>query len=538
VSDRAALRRRALLALALVLILTTILRSAWVCDDAYITFRVVDNFWEGHGLRWNVGERVWVFSNPLMMGSMLLLHPLSGEFFYTSIALGTLLSLLAAALVLTRLARGLGMVAIAGGLLAVSKSVIDYATSGLENCFGYVLLALAYVLFFNRDPADDRNLLALSAVAGLAALNRPDGILPVLPLLVFAWWRRRTLRRVGLVVVGFLPLILWETFALLYYGSLVPNTAYAKLSTDLPVGFYLAAGLGYFKNSLLCDPLVLPTVIGALVAALWSRAARKVAAAVGLLLHLLYVLRVGGDFMSGRFLSAAMFAAVMLWCVLAAGLPARVRRALAIVAGLAIVGVGALHPLSPLRATAGYGPHVAPRLQLYTQNDGIADERAHYFETNGLLNAGKHASMPAHPDCERGRQARARAEREGRTLVWRQITVGVAGVCAGPDVHIVDLYGITDPLLAMVPARRDVEQRIGHMERAVGSRYVDALPERTRPLGDPGLTELNRVLWRVHSGPLMDRRRLADIWRLRTGGYDRLIDEEFFRYPRRRRPGP
>ena len=30
-----------------------LLRTAWLCDDAYITFRTVDNFINGFGLRWN-----------------------------------------------------------------------------------------------------------------------------------------------------------------------------------------------------------------------------------------------------------------------------------------------------------------------------------------------------------------------------------------------------------------------------------------------------------------------------------------------------
>ena len=35
-------------------------------------------------------------------------------------------------------------------------------------------------------------------------------------------------------VLGFIPLIAWELFSLIYYGFLLPNTAYAKLNTGLP----------------------------------------------------------------------------------------------------------------------------------------------------------------------------------------------------------------------------------------------------------------------------------------------------------------
>ena len=42
----------------LILFTFIFLLNAWVCDDAYITFRTIDNFLHGHGLRWNVAERV------------------------------------------------------------------------------------------------------------------------------------------------------------------------------------------------------------------------------------------------------------------------------------------------------------------------------------------------------------------------------------------------------------------------------------------------------------------------------------------------
>ena len=61
--------------------LVVILRSAWVSDDAYITFRVVDNLWHGYGPRWNISERVCVYTNPLMMLSMAVLYPFTHEFF-------------------------------------------------------------------------------------------------------------------------------------------------------------------------------------------------------------------------------------------------------------------------------------------------------------------------------------------------------------------------------------------------------------------------------------------------------------------------
>ena len=39
--------------------------NAFITDEAFITFLTVDNFVRGFGLRWNVAERVQVFTEPL-----------------------------------------------------------------------------------------------------------------------------------------------------------------------------------------------------------------------------------------------------------------------------------------------------------------------------------------------------------------------------------------------------------------------------------------------------------------------------------------
>ena len=48
-------------------IIFIIFRRAWMCDDAFITLRTVDNFVNGYGLTWNVDERVQAYTHPLWM---------------------------------------------------------------------------------------------------------------------------------------------------------------------------------------------------------------------------------------------------------------------------------------------------------------------------------------------------------------------------------------------------------------------------------------------------------------------------------------
>ena len=41
------------------------INTAWVAEDAFITFRSVDNMLAGYGPVWNIGERVQVYTHPL-----------------------------------------------------------------------------------------------------------------------------------------------------------------------------------------------------------------------------------------------------------------------------------------------------------------------------------------------------------------------------------------------------------------------------------------------------------------------------------------
>ena len=63
--------RRALLGLFSLLLVS----SAWMHDDAYITFRTIDNFVNGLGLTWNPAERVQAYTHPLWMLVNALLFP-------------------------------------------------------------------------------------------------------------------------------------------------------------------------------------------------------------------------------------------------------------------------------------------------------------------------------------------------------------------------------------------------------------------------------------------------------------------------------
>ncbi|MBV8763123.1 MAG: hypothetical protein JO257_37905 [Deltaproteobacteria bacterium] len=288
--------RRAGWAIAIVagvLALAHAISRTWLCDDAFISFRYADHLAHGHGLVFNVGERVEGDTN----------------FLWTLwIAVGRLFGASA-----TGWAIVWGLVAYAGTIALVARRSLqlddipsavvfaaahvgwaEFATSGLETS-AFTLCAFAgYVLVCpeSDEPASRRRIAAAGAVFALASLTRPDGVL--FGAVAGAWLLAQKRVRDGLVLAAafaivWLPPTVWR---ISYYGDFFPNTYYAK-SAWLPwwsQGRWY--GLWYLERYL---PFVL--VPFALLTKARKRAALELAMVA---VYTLYVMRVGGDFMFAR----------------------------------------------------------------------------------------------------------------------------------------------------------------------------------------------------------------------------------------------
>ena len=512
-SDRSA-PETLLLALLLVAFLALLVRTAWVCDDAYITFRVADNALHGHGLRWNVADRVQAFTNPLWLFLMTGAYALTGDVYYTSLFLSCVLSLAAVMFVAFRAAVSPAQAMLAVSTLALSKAFVDYSTSGLENPLGHLLLAIFFGCYL-RDAPGERSFTRLALLAGLLVFNRLDALLLVgPPLLVAALGLplRPTLRS---AVLGSLPVLCWMAFACFYYGFPLPNTAYAKLNTGIPSSELLQQGVLYLFDSLSIDPLTLVVISLATCVPLALGFMRGLPVALALLLHLAYVVRAGGDFMSGRFLAAPLLVAVILLAC-----APFVLKLSQLAMGLLIVGAIALSGPSPsLRSSAFYFADRAERHSLLDAR-GITDERAIYYRYTGLLTAHRGEPMPNHHRAAQGRRLRALGEQ-----VVEQGQIGILGFYAGPAVHILESNALTDAFLARLPARPG--WRIGHFGRRIPVGYEGSLRRNTNRLEDPELRALYRTLRLVTRGSLFTWSRLAAIWDLNFGAGPHAIDSYF-----------
>ncbi len=498
-------RAPALVAALLLLVLVVLIRTAWVSDDAYITFRTVDNFVRGYGLRWNVAERVQAYTHPLWMFVMTALYVVTREPYYTSLALSIVLSLACSAALALLFGASVPGGALALVALISSKAFVDFSTSGLENPLTHALLLLFLWRFF-RPRSNAGDLYWLSMVASLAVLNRMDVLLLVAPALALALWQVPSVRALGAVAAGFVPFLVWELFSIVYYGFLFPNTAYAKLSTGITGAELARQGVSYLAESFTHDPVTLTVIIAACILPGSARLRGGWTIRLGILLYGAYIVRVGGDFMSGRFLTAPFVCAVaLLACIDWLRFRAWPLMALAVLT----LGFAGAHP--PLLSGANYGqPRPEP------QTGPITDERNVYYAATGLLLAPYQPEIPNHRRARAGRLA----SRDGTDVV-SQSAIGFYGFEAGPRVHVIDLLALADPLLARLPARRP--WHIGHFYRRTPEGYEDTLREGRLHIKDPGVAAYYSRLALIVRGDLWGGDRWRAIVRMNLGSYDSLL---------------
>jgi arabinofuranosyltransferase len=526
-----------LIAAPLLIYALTLARTAWLSDDAYITFRAVDQLLAGHGPVWNVGERVQVYSHPLWYLVVTMLRAAVGEFFDAVLAFSCALSLLALSMAVLRGSAPWLRAAFLVILCCFSRAFVDYSTSGLENPLSHVLAALFFFALAPRRAGVRCSYAGLCFLAGLAALNRLDTMLIYLPALIaeayFRWRpsagvpRTPAMRLAGAALLGFFPLFLWLCFSLIYYGVPFPNTAYAKLSTGIPRLDLLGQGFHYFLHSLRHDPITLSLVGLAAVAAFLERDIRARAFAAGMLLYLIYVLRIGGDFMAGRFFSLPFFCAILLLADLELRRISRPVRWVAAAAVILIAGVWSVQSRTPLPlwSPANY-PASEIRGVAYDWR-GIADERAAYYRWTGWMR-----------DAEGGRSPETHLWARMGTFFRKDAPpvvvlsgIGLAGWQMGAVGYVVDLNGLSDPLLARLPAMINPPWRIGHFTRRVPAGFLDSLVHGENRIVDPAIASYYDDLLLLTRGRIFSAERLRAILRVNLGGGIDLDAAARFQFP-------
>ena len=503
-------------------------QRAWINDDAYITFRTVDNFIHGYGLTWNVTERVQAYTHPLWMLLLSMFDFFTHQIYATSLVLSLGLSFAGVYLLAKKMALSQIAAVLAVLVLSFSSAFVDYSTSGLENPLSYFLLALFLLIYFRKSAKN--KLFWLSFVASLALCNRMDtGIFYIFPIM-YEFLRERSWRSLARVITGQTPFIAWEIFSIVYYGFPFPNTAYAKLSAAIPDLLYYQWSLSYYHFTLAYDPITIFGILCGLGAAVYKKEWRTWAVAAGIPFYLLYLVRIGGDFMGGRYFALPLFCAMLL----VSRIPLRVM-SLSRASGLPALVFVIIFQAYYVTPIVGNIFHKDP-----TQMEkGVSDERLQYAENSGLVylidKAFERVMLQnwqaiKWPDTNWGADGERmkRLAETSQQSVFISGNIGYKGFNAGPKVYIIDMYALPEPLLARLPVLTDAKEHVGHLLRPVPEGYVETIETDRNHLKDPKLALFYDQLSLITRGDLFDPARLNAIWNMNLGRYNHLIDTAYY----------
>jgi hypothetical protein len=318
-------------------------------EDIYISMRYARHLVDGHGLAWNVGGApIEGYTNFLWILWIALLMTVFKEPSYEMLVSAAGLHIIAVVLfywLLRRRYQVHWLPACAATLLLAAWEPIRTQVFTAQEAPLLLCLFVTSLYLLSAEPTARAAGLSGAIAAGMLPLVRPDGLfLTVLLMILYLGTRGRRLnrddvRQCAAAAVCFLgPVLLLSLFRLVYFGDLLPNTYYLKVTIRpgrLEYGIaYVWRFLKTFYGTLLLLPLLAFSIVE-------GRAICLVAAA-GMVGILAYVAYQGGDFADWwRFMIPMLpwflilFALLATKCLMTARL-----RALGIILSLAVLIIG------------------------------------------------------------------------------------------------------------------------------------------------------------------------------------------------------
>ncbi|MDP8238302.1 MAG: hypothetical protein P9X24_04350 [Candidatus Hatepunaea meridiana] len=276
-------------------------------DDSFISFNYAKNLVEGNGIVWSPGERVEGYTNFLwvMLFAFGLKIGVQPEIFTYVISIpiylaGLFLVYLLALKILK--SRTLSLVVLL--LVGFNHSIAGFAGSGMETPLQMLEFVLVgYILWLGfTNGWNTKRTLFFSIVLCLSLLTRPDAIILV-GWAITGWFfsnRNRKISDLIPLVAPFILLILpWLIWKQIYYGSIIPNSFNVKVQgfDGFGYGFYYLFLFSVFFGLF---PFLIIVAGKGKSLVLHNRIAGYLA--ILILLWLVYIVWVGGDFMEFRFL--------------------------------------------------------------------------------------------------------------------------------------------------------------------------------------------------------------------------------------------
>ncbi len=449
---------------------------AWIGEDAFIFFRYIDNFVNGYGLVFNIGERVEGFTSPLWVFSLAFFRVIfAANLRPMAIILGLLLSTFAIFIILFGRRQKDKLFFPIGVILLITNSAFrDFATSGFETSLSYFLTAVSVVLILKKGIYAKP--ITLSVILSLLVLNRPETVVFWLYILICYVVQlvknQKSVELLKFLIPGTFLLGGYQIFRLGYFASFFPNTFYAKKGGEL----YLTQGTHYlldFAKSYPVTILVLLILTYFLLVYTFNRPlvrnyySPNYHLLMMALINTSYVLYAGGDYMHGRFLLVPfMLAAISLSDSSESLLAVYAKKEN--FSELKLTAV-----MFPLLLLVGVVSYVQKPYSVIAgkQIANIKDERAHFnynFKSKDFNNYIKEPVTNEFNWAKRGYYYKDIADAVDTPISVVMPNIGLFGYAAGEKINV--MGGIlTDPYFARFPITK--RGTIGH-ENEVHPEYV------------------------------------------------------------------
>ena len=489
-----------------------IISQAWVSDSAYISFRVIDNFLEGFGLRWNISERVLVYNHPLWLLLHIPLEYLFSNIFLVTLGLSITCTVAAVYIALSTHRRRVELMAVFFIIpLLFSQAYIDFTSSGFEVPLTLFFFGV-FVRLYHIEQAEVPWTKIFLTLSG-ALLTQPGAIFFYIPPMLALLHRRWRSIQLSELLFGFAPLLLWFGFSIVYYGTFLSQSHVSFFHASVGKFSLIAQGLVYLQDLIMRDLIsfLLLCTGGVLTFYHLYKSHERTLCEIGLgiIVYSVFVIVTGGDAMFGRQWVLPIFASAWL-CY--ASLTNTQRN---IFAYIAVIGV------------LGFSKIVSFALESYwqqslssTEKRRIVDEREASAFGLSLFDS-EHTRIrykPEHLSIDDALQSRT----HGEDVEIRGYN-GLYGYYIGPRVHIIDYYGNTDPLISHLPVLNKHSWRIHSFRRKIPEGYSKAIETGDITGMEPLIQEYIQILQTITNDELWSWKRFKHIIAHILGDFEELL---------------
>ncbi|HAW49846.1 TPA: hypothetical protein DCX16_02710, partial [bacterium] len=440
----------------------------WNTEDAFISFRVIQNLNAGYGPVFNIDERVEVYTHPLWIAILSLSSLITKSIEWTAVCLGLIFSFLGVLFgtlgemsIFRRLKDNEASLLIPLGMFVIVSlpPFWDFATSGLETGLSFFYLGFSFYLM-SKLSSNTKILYKSLFWFSLGTLIRPDMGLFWIFFLFFSILillkqqaRFSIIKIIKIVIFSFSLPFSYQIFRMGYFASFFPNPALAKEAFKInlhqgivylwdfisPYGLYIPLGIFIFlllicrkKEGLVLFPFILSG-----------------------LLHILYIVLMGGDFMHARYLLPGFFSLLLTMLPIFFNTPFR-----AFLISIVIIWCFT----SALWLRVSYKGGVG--------KNGITDERGFFINftldknknpvkmsdyeysmfhwvginTKRLVEKSEDGGFLYYVDSNGMMNTKKLAKESKNKVFLYHPNIGISGFVAGSKVHVFDVLGIADPI--------------------------------------------------------------------------------------------